>query len=481
MTGRWLGASAALGRAVPVDETYPHICGRPTNGTANNSNLLTHRDCAACAINRGPARPTAQPAQEDVVSDPALMLLAAYALAAEGLPVFFLGRTKRPVANCPNCPKGDPDHDPEACECLTCHGFYAASTDPDRIAAMRAAVPRGLLAIRTGGPIAVVDIDPRNGGRIVPELMPATRAVRTGSDGWHLYYAHPGGALGAKLHGYPGIDIKADGGYVVAPPSIHPGTGRPYRWIGDRPVAAMPPALADACRPTSEANTSRPFRVLLTGSRAWTDAAGITAVLDRLLRCHGPALTVVHGACVRGADAIAESWCRRNHVAVERYPADWSAGRRAGPARNAAMVATRPDLCIAFIRDASPGATGCADLAEQNGIPTLRGPRPLDLPDRPHATVTTLHGGRGISSPEALLEANLNAVRNAPRGQRRTRLYGAARGVARMVKAGAITHADAVNALTDVGREMGQPERDIRAAIIGGFRAESVATEGIAA
>ncbi|MDQ0367964.1 bifunctional DNA primase/polymerase [Catenuloplanes indicus] len=284
------------------------------------------------------------------------MLLAAYALAAEGLPVFFLGRTKRPVANCPGCPKGDPNHDPEACECLTCHGFYAASTDPDRITAMRAAVPRGLLAIRTGGPVAVVDIDPRNGGRIVPELMPPTRAVRTGSDGWHLYYAHPGGALGAKLHGYPGIDIKADGGYVVAPPSMHPLTGRPYRWIGDRPTVAMPPALVDACRAP---------------------------------------------------------------VPAESAP--------------------------------------------------------------PRATVIPLSGGRGISSPEALLEANLNAVRNAPRGQRRTRLYGAARGIARMVKAGAITHARAVDELTRVGREMGQPERDIRAAIIGGFRAESVATEGIAA
>src|SRR5262249_50068078 len=43
-------------------------------------------------------------------------LSAALDYAAEGLPVFLLGRAKRPVANCPGCPKleDDPAHDPEA-------------------------------------------------------------------------------------------------------------------------------------------------------------------------------------------------------------------------------------------------------------------------------------------------------------------------------------------------------------------------------
>jgi hypothetical protein len=50
-------------------------------------------------------------------------------------------------------------------DCLTCHGFYAATTKPDRITAMHAAIPGGLLAIRTGqaSRTAVIDIDPRNG------------------------------------------------------------------------------------------------------------------------------------------------------------------------------------------------------------------------------------------------------------------------------------------------------------------------------
>lgn len=113
-------------------------------------------------------------------------------------------------------------------------------------------------------------------------------------------------------------------------------------------------------------------RVLITGSRTWDRVSAIHGVLDRLRAEHGTALTVVHGACPKGADAIADVWCRRNRVSVERYPADWTTGRGAGHRRNAVMVDTRPAACIAFILDHSPGATGCANLAERAKIPTTR-------------------------------------------------------------------------------------------------------------
>ena len=60
-------------------------------------------------------------------------------------------------------------------------------------------------------------------------------------------------------------------------------------------------------------------------------------------------------------------------------------------------------------------------------------------------------------------------------------LYGAARGVARMVAAGAVDPLDAVAALTAAGRRAEQTDRDINAAIVGGFKAEHVSIEGIAA
>jgi hypothetical protein len=114
------------------------------------------------------------------------------------------------------------------------------------------------------------------------------------------------------------------------------------------------------------------FRVLVTGSRTWVRVRRLTGDLEELRAVHGRRLVVVHGAASRGADAIAEAWCRRTGTAVERFPADWSTGRAAGFRRNVAMVSTLPDLCLAYIRDSSPGATHCARLAELAGIPTRR-------------------------------------------------------------------------------------------------------------
>jgi hypothetical protein len=189
------------------------------------------------------------------MSDPRSLLTAVLTAAEHRWPVFLLGRSKRPLANCPQCPKlGRPDaHAPEDCRCgiATCHGFYAATTDPARLKAIVAAHPDGLLAVRTGATpagagVVVVDIDPGHGGRIDPALMAPTLAVATGNHGWHLYYRHPGPpVLSRPLPDAAGVDVKADGGYVVLPPSVHPTTRRPYRWANARPVGEMPPRLAE--------------------------------------------------------------------------------------------------------------------------------------------------------------------------------------------------------------------------------------------
>lgn len=115
-------------------------------------------------------------------------------------------------------------------------------------------------------------------------------------------------------------------------------------------------------------------RVLVTGSRDWTDVHLVRAELDRILVDTG-GLTLVHGACPRGADAIAALWARQNwvKVSIDRHPADWATdGVAAGPRRNAEMVALGADVCLAFIRNGSKGATHTAELAEQAGIPVRR-------------------------------------------------------------------------------------------------------------
>lgn len=84
--------------------------------------------------------------------------------------------------------------------------------------------------------LVVVDVDPRHGGldslaQIEREHgpLPRTAEVATGGGGRHLYFGHPGGTLHNRAGLRPGLDVRADGGCVVAPPSVHP-SGRRYEW-----------------------------------------------------------------------------------------------------------------------------------------------------------------------------------------------------------------------------------------------------------
>lgn len=125
------------------------------------------------------------------------------------------------------------------------------------------------------------------------------------------------------------------------------------------------------------------MRILITGSRDWdlyeSISARITEAILEWVKDHpglekGPIdwVTIVHGNCPRGADALADHFASKVlRCKVERYDADWSQfQKRAGFVRNSRMVNTAPDICLAFIRDRSKGATGCRDLAKGKNIPT---------------------------------------------------------------------------------------------------------------
>ncbi len=99
--------------------------------------------------------------------------------------------------------------------------------------------------------LVVVDVDARHGG---PDSLAAAEARQgplpptveclTGGGGRHLYFAHPGRPVANRVALRPGIDLRGDGGCVVAPPSVHP-NGRRYAWVagrgpGDYTLAALP-------------------------------------------------------------------------------------------------------------------------------------------------------------------------------------------------------------------------------------------------
>lgn len=116
------------------------------------------------------------------------------------------------------------------------------------------------------------------------------------------------------------------------------------------------------------------FTVLVTGSRDWGDMKRVRGGLEWALgqKPSGEGeYRLLHGGA-RGVDLVAAEIASELGFAVREYPADWDRlGRRAGVVRNQEMVDSQPDLCIAFIRNNSRGATHCANAAMKAGIRTV--------------------------------------------------------------------------------------------------------------
>lgn len=176
---------------------------------------------------------------------------------------------------------------------LTKRGVHEASSDPDIIRAWWAQAADANIGIATGRGLCVLDVDPRHGGDAsLRELEHEhgeilTLTARTGGGGMHLYLA---GELPQRVGFRPGLDLKAAGGYVIAPPSLHD-SGRRYEWIApdDLPQTpqSVPAWLAEIIQPSK----TEPAKVIPfpTQRTIRTDNYIVRAIEDECLAvAHAP-------------------------------------------------------------------------------------------------------------------------------------------------------------------------------------------------
>ena len=352
------------------------------------------------------------------------LLDSALALAAVGLPVFPLRSTdKRPAVK---------------------RGFKAASTDPGDIARMFADPAAGLIGIPTG-PLSgfdVLDIDPRKNGlewlAANKSRLPDTRQHHTRSAGLHFLMQHAPGLRNSASKIAPGVDIRADGGYVVWWPAagFHT-TGSGWApWPDWLLIEAMRRQTRAAAAPAPEELAPPSAADLIALLRAMPNPESTT-------RDDYVSLNLAVQGCLRALDALdladaneaeeireaAADWCSRWHHAnaadyeteLARWENDWSlrtndvsgwrhvlaladqVGGDTTPYRVAAVVAE-----FGAVRE--PESRNSAAAEDLQGAPSC-----LDSTGDPYWNSKLLvQNGKPLGN----LANVLSALRNAPEWQR---------------------------------------------------------------
>lgn len=169
---------------------------------------------------------------------------------------------------------------------LTRRGFQDSSTDKARVTQWWEREPKANIGIATGEPSGIVVLDVDDYDSL--EDLEATHGdldtlwAVTGSGGMHLVFRRPKeGLRNSASRVAPGIDVRGDGGYIVASPSVHP-SGQKYRWGLNGPIepAHMPEWLLTLAKPKARPSVPREHRR------------------------QPPSVTVEHGATVYGATVL---------------------------------------------------------------------------------------------------------------------------------------------------------------------------------
>jgi Bifunctional DNA primase/polymerase, N-terminal len=190
---------------------------------------------------------------------------------------------------------------------LTNNGQHDASRDPDQIRVWWTRWPQAQIGAVVPESLLVIDVDPRNGGSLaalesLTGPLPETWSGRN-DGGHHRFYRRPGGPL-TSTRLPKGIDLKVNG-YTILPPSIHPATGKPYRWeeheaadvpngvlhllhpkpaptAGGETYAPTPGALAGLLRTVAEAGEGNRNKALYWAARRVVEEGYPAAALQAL-------------------------------------------------------------------------------------------------------------------------------------------------------------------------------------------------------
>lgn len=139
--------------------------------------------------------------------------------------------------------------------------YQTRQTRPDEVERWSLRWPDANIGIVAGAVsgVIVADFDGPEGAELkATREIPPTPTARTGK-GWHVFFKHPGGEVRNFARKLPGLDLRGDGGYVVAAPSIH-GNGSVYAWevSPDMPLADPPAWLMELIRPPASAPAAMP-------------------------------------------------------------------------------------------------------------------------------------------------------------------------------------------------------------------------------
>jgi Bifunctional DNA primase/polymerase, N-terminal len=140
--------------------------------------------------------------------------------------------------------------------------FQAEAPHTDQIDEWWTRWPDANVGVVTGkvSDLVVLDADGPEGLESLKALdTPATTWLSETGRGRHQWFKHPGVTIGNRASVRPHLDVRGDGGYVVAPPSLH-ASGRRYEWLTPPDRMALAPlpdtVLALLTAPASRGGTA---------------------------------------------------------------------------------------------------------------------------------------------------------------------------------------------------------------------------------